>query len=167
MVRDGRVLGVPTYPFTDRVPGTGEGPLCDECAHRSCLIMRWRRRIPRQLTVTTERQLLTRHLDWVAAQPWAADLWESLQALRGQLQKANGTAEPGPLPGRCPRLVAGRECGGKLWPVVPKHTSGALVHAGDEVVQAVECERNPSHHWEDRSLIRLALILDQQQGKTA
>jgi hypothetical protein len=120
------------------------------------------------LTIRTERVLLTRHLDWVAAQPWAVDLWAQLQTLRAQLQQANGTTPPGPLPGRCPRLVGGQECGGELWPVAPKHTSGELVHVpGDEVAQAVQCERNTNHRWEGRHLIRLALILDQQQQETA
>lgn len=167
LVRDGRLIDRPTRFAVERIAGTGHGPFCADCRHGSCQRMRWRHRIALPLTVATERQLLTRHLDWCAGQPWARDLWRDLRDLRDQLGAVNGTSDPRPLPGRCPWLVGVDECGGALWPVTPKHTSGALVHAGEEVVQAVECNTNPTHRWEDKALIRLALILDQQKEQTA
>jgi hypothetical protein len=120
---------------------------------------------PAPPTVKTERRLLTRQLDWCAAQPWIGELVDVVHRIHEQLQRVNGTAEPGPIPGRCPRLSddRGGECGGRLWPVKPKHTSSALVHINaDDVVMAIECERNANHHWEDKDLVRLAIILDQQ-----
>jgi hypothetical protein len=168
LVRDGRMLQRVTRTVVERIGGTGAGPFCLDCEHASCRRMRWTSRIPVTLTVKSERKLLTRHLEWCATQPWIDDMAIAVHRLHEQLQRVNGTAEAGPIPGRCPRLSddARGECGGRLYPVKPKHTSGALVHIGsDEVVQAIECDRNANHHWEDKDLIRLAIILDQQSAE--
>lgn len=159
-VRDGRDLAVPTRQVIERMPRR-EGPLCEgfpvDCPHWSCrwLVSVHRRRQP--LTLTGERQLLTRYLEWCAAQPWAGDMFAQVMRLRSQLQALNGTTPPGPLPGRCPRLdEALTECGGRLWPV----------KAG-EVVQVVQCDRDSGHRWEGRELVRLAMVVAKQQREDA
>lgn len=170
LVRDGRGLNRATQLAIERIGDTGEGPFCLACEHVSCRRMRWVSKVPVQLTLGNERRLLTRHLDWCAGQPWIDELADLVHRIFEQLQRVNGTAEPGPIPGRCPRRIddKGNECGGHLHPVKPKHTSGDLVHISrDEVVQAIECDRNANHHWEGKDLIRLALILDQQAEESA
>lgn len=164
MVRVGRNIGVPTRTVVRRLEGWS-GPLCDTCQHRSCRYLQYRHIVAVPLTVASERQILSRHLDWAAGQPWIDDLWADLRKLRGQLQNVNGTSDPKPIPGRCPRLAAGTvatECGGHLWPVRPKHTSGEPV-PDDAIVRAIECELNADHYWDGVHLGRLLLILDQQR----
>lgn len=114
-------------------------------------------------TVGTERRLLTRHLDWAAGQRWISDLWVQLRTLRVQLQASNGTSDPKPIGGRCPRLVDDVECGGRLWPVEPKHTSGGRP---DSLIRAIGCEHDAGHYWDGVHLARLFKILeDQKAGK--
>lgn len=116
------------------------------------------------LTVHTERQVLSRHLEWAAGQPWIDECSAEIHTLVGQLQAVNGTADPGPLPGRCPRLDEELvECGGALWPVRPVHTSGPQIATASGSVAAVQCDRDSDHRWEGRDLVRLALVVQQQQ----
>lgn len=143
----------------------GHGPVCDgPCDHESC--GQW---IPvtdtvrAEPTVAGERQLLTRQLDWISEQPWAATFYRDIRRLRSALQHTNGTGGPRPLPGKCPNLidVDGKqtECGGPLWPVKPAHTSGEDVWTGSapSAVQCASC----TERWEGAGpLARLALILE-------
>lgn len=101
-----------------------------------------------RLTVITERQLLTRHLEWAAGQPWAGTMWAELRRLRNQLQSVNGTGEL--RVGGCP------ECGGRLQVIRP-HTTGYASAAGAWVV---ECDRDVLHRWEGKQLIELRLDLE-------
>lgn len=127
--------------------------------------------VPEQApTVRTERRLLTRELEWCATQPWIDLCFDQIHTLLGQLQALNGTAEPGPLPGRCPRLdEALVECGGHLWPVRADEQRGPVIHTAVGHVQAVECDRDRDHRWEGRDLVRLALAVraQDQKGSTA
>jgi len=52
------------------------------------------------LTITNERDLLSRHLDYAAAQPWAGDFYREMRALLIQLLRTNGN-EPERPAGRC------------------------------------------------------------------
>lgn len=117
------------------------------------------------LSVKSERQLLSRHLDWVATQPWVDGLWASLRELHRQLQEVNGTGISTRIPGTCPIPVGEGECGGRLRPVRPRHSTGTWVRLGDAEVRAVECERDHAHRWDDAHLIRLSLMLDEQQRR--
>jgi len=125
---------------------------------------------PPSRDVTTECRLLSRRLEWVAAQPWIDLCFDQIHTLLAQLQALNGTAEPGPLPGTCPRLDEDLvECGGRLWPVRADVHTGPVIHTAAGGVQAVECDRDQAHRWEGRDLVRLALAVRQQEheGKAA
>ena len=83
------------------------GPVCGHpCGHDTCGT--WvTDTITAQPTITGERNLLTRQLDWIAGQPWVGDMYADLRQLRDQLRRANGTNPDDPLPGRCPNLIDG------------------------------------------------------------
>lgn len=66
------------------------------------------------VTVMSERGLLTRHLDWIAAQGWADEAYTDVRTLLGQLKSANGTAPEKPV-GRCYQIVADASCSGPVW----------------------------------------------------
>jgi hypothetical protein len=136
------------------------GPVCPRpCRHDTC--GRWiTDTIPAAPTITGERNLLTRQLPWIARQDWVGDMYRDLRQLRDQLRRANGTAPDDPLPGRCPNMINGRECGGPLWPVKPKHTSGqAWTGSTPSSVRCSACRQR----WEGPSnLARLALIIETQ-----
>lgn len=118
---------------------------------------------PERMDVHSERRLLTLHLDWVAAQEWVPDFRAQLRALREQLKAVNGTADPKPLHGRCPRFDdAGNECGGRLWPATPVHSSGGPAVPD---TAAVTCDRDPQHTWKGVHLARLHFILQDAQQK--
>ena len=137
------------------------GPVCGHpCGHDTCGT--WvTDTITAQPTITGERNLLTRQLDWIAGQPWVGDMYADLRQLRDQLRRANGTNPDDPLPGRCPNLIDGRECNGPLWPVKPLHTSGQVWTGG--APSAIRCSAC-TQRWEGPSaLARLALILEAQQ----
>lgn len=44
----------------------------------------------RRATVTSERKLLSDHMDWVVAQDWAGEFFDEIRALWGLLRQANG-----------------------------------------------------------------------------
>ncbi|SDN79377.1 hypothetical protein [Geodermatophilus sp. DSM 45219] len=102
------------------------GPVCTEqCGHESChSLAPWHHlSVPDTDTISSERDLLTRHLTWVAAQHWVSDLHRDLSRLMRQLENVNRTEEPKASPvGLCPTLLDTGECGGKLWPD-PEHGS--------------------------------------------
>jgi hypothetical protein len=128
------------------------GPIHDQCAHVSCGLLAWRHYVADPLTVTTERQLLSRHLEWAATQPWIGTLWAQVRALRAQLQAVNGTGNL--RVGACP------QCGGRLSIIEPRYTSGPAV--GGDHQWAAECDRDVLHRWEGKQLIRLRLELDEK-----
>ena len=69
---------------------------------------------PEQITITGERDLLSRHLDWCAAQPWIDEMFGELRQLRAALKSLNGTEDDKPV-GRCYLLIDGEECAGPIW----------------------------------------------------
>jgi hypothetical protein len=72
---------------------------------------------PERVTVSGERDLLTRHLEWVCAQPWVDEAYSDIRTLAGQLKSSNGTNAIRPKAvGVCPTLLEDGECGGRLWP---------------------------------------------------
>ncbi|TFV90409.1 hypothetical protein [Blastococcus sp. CT_GayMR16] len=160
-VRDERLLKMPIRNVVDRVPGMPK-PV-DGCACSSCKAARWIRPIPIPPTISSERKILTDHLDWIARQDWVDELRRQLADLRGQLLRANRNQEDPPLSGHCYRLVDGVECGGTLWPAEPKHSSGYEDDAPDRP-RAIVCELHPvEHRWERHELALLSLILERQR----
>lgn len=157
------------------------GPHCPECWHGSCEDIRawldahdsgalrsmsildvlgsWAKAVreerdlaePGTVTITGERDLLTRQLDWIAEQPWVDECYTDLRNLLGQLQAANGTAPEKPA-GRCPDLITGSDCGGPVWV--------------DDVAGHAYCSRC-QRTWDGRELNRLGLILEAQRREAA
>lgn len=160
-IRRERPLTVPTVTVRLGWERARRSPVCAQpCGHDSC--GRWITDTVRaEPTLTSELAVLTRQLDWAADQDWVGDMYTDLRQLRDQLRRINGTHPPDPLPGRCPNMVNGAECGGPLWPVKPKHTSGEDVWTGASP-SAVRCSAC-TQRWEGPSdLARLALILERQ-----
>jgi hypothetical protein len=52
------------------------------------------------VTISGERDVLTRALDWIAEQPWVDEMFNEVRQLVGQLKAANGTQDEKPV-GRC------------------------------------------------------------------
>lgn len=69
---------------------------------------------PERVTVTGERDLLTRHVDWLAAQPWVDEVYGELRELRAALQQLNGTQDDKPV-GRCYLPTPEGVCNGPIW----------------------------------------------------
>lgn len=91
----------PRIPYPERVFRTrragAPGPICPTCRHGSCHAMTFTIAYDRHLTVSTERQLLALHLDWILGQDMAADLHadlERLWAAMGGGQRRTGHACP-------------------------------------------------------------------------
>jgi hypothetical protein len=168
-VRDERMLGTPTTHVVDRMPGVAwPGPVCEfPCTHDTCQSMAWWRDLPTPPTVASERDLLTRQLDWIATQPWVLEMRAELADLRTQLLRHNRNDDEQPLTGHCYRLVDGQECGGNLWPDEPAHTTG--YDTDDDSPhrpRAVVCDRNrKQHRWERHELAMLSVVLRAQQGR--
>lgn len=168
-VRAGRNITRPTVTVRLGWVRSPRGPVCAHaCGHESC--GHWVTDTVRALpTVRGERDLLTRNLDWIARQDWAGDFYRDIHSLRDQLRRANGTAPPAPLPGRCPNVIEERkgkrvECGGPLWPVKPMHTSGAEAWTGASP-SAIRCE-SCTRRWEGPSQVaRLVLMIEQSRTK--
>ena len=119
---------------------------------------------PEHVTLTGERDLLTRHLDWLCEQPWVDEFHAEVTELEARLRGFNHDEPDRPLSGWCYKLVDGEECGGRLWPARPAHSSGYRPAEGPD---AVVCERDRRHRWEGVDLARLAIIVEQQRRKDA
>jgi hypothetical protein len=120
IVREERHL---TAPVVDVLYGRrlgAAGPFCEKptnCWHESCRSMLEIDTVAAPATVTGERTLLTRHLDWIAQQPWVDDLHTELKELLTQLRRANNTLEA--HVGTCGTLQpTGSLCEGKVWHVL-------------------------------------------------
>lgn len=69
---------------------------------------------PAYVTITGERDLLTRQLDWIAEQPWVDECFADLRKILGQLQAVNHTAPDKPV-GRCYLPTDTGVCDGPVW----------------------------------------------------
>ena len=69
---------------------------------------------PSAVTITGERDLLTRHLEWIAAQPWCDEAYTDVRQLLSQLRIANHHQPDRPY-SHCPVLVDGESCHGQVW----------------------------------------------------
>lgn len=69
---------------------------------------------PETITVSGERDLLTRQLDWVAEQAWVDEAYGDFRTLLGQLRLINGTGPERPHC-RCPVILEGEFCRGNVW----------------------------------------------------
>lgn len=129
LVREERHLSTPT---TTVLLGRGRrragaiGPFCDRlCGHDSC--GPWITDSVRSpATLTGERELLSRHLRWVAEQPWVDEFYDELHALLAALRRANNSQR---VPaGTCGTLLSdGSSCTGQVWHVLIR-SDGKIVH---------------------------------------
>lgn len=69
---------------------------------------------PQRVTITGERDLMTRQLPWMVEQPWIDECWTDLRRLLGQLQAVNFTAPDKPI-GRCYLPDDEGLCNGPIW----------------------------------------------------
>lgn len=69
---------------------------------------------PENVTVSGERDLLSRSLAWVADQGWVDEFYPEVRTLLAQLKRQNGTSPARPI-GRCPMPTDDGECGGSIW----------------------------------------------------
>jgi hypothetical protein len=113
---------------TDRRRGTGKSETDDDAlAAGSTLpildvLGSWARLVredrelswPREVTVTGERDFLTRQLDWIAAQDWVDEMFSDVRQLLGQLRIANDHTPDKPHC-RCPVIADGEVCRGSVW----------------------------------------------------
>jgi hypothetical protein len=66
------------------------------------------------VTISGERDVLTRALDWIAEQPWVDEMFTEVRQLVGQLKAANGTQAEKPV-GRCYLPNDTGICDGPVW----------------------------------------------------
>jgi hypothetical protein len=66
------------------------------------------------VTISGERDVLTRALDWIAEQPWIDEMYVEVRQLVGQLKAANGTQDEKPV-GRCYLPNEAGICDGPIW----------------------------------------------------
>jgi len=102
---------------------------------------------PRHVTISGERDLLSRHLGWVAGQPWVDEAYSDVRQLLGQLKGVNGTQDEKPV-GRCFVPIPDGICDGPIW------VDDAMGHAHCGRCQAT---------WDGTELHRLGLILEQER----
>lgn len=168
-IRSERPIAVRTISAEGRFVGM-IGPACATlCEHPTCGEISRRVRItaPAPATVHSERDLLTRNLDYIATYwPDVAVFYSAIADLLGQLTAANGTAPPPPI-GRCPaQPTPGVECGGPVRPAKPVHTTESKGKgnrswrgAAPDALICSSCKTR----WEGATEIaRLAIIIEQQ-----
>ena len=163
-VRTERTLVRPVVDVVLRMPGSREaGPVCARpCIHHTCQGMADWRSWPAPLTVATEREVLTRQLDWIATQPWITALRSSLGRLRVQLRAHNGTGDPKPVV-TCPLPAEDADvCGGPLRYEDPLYSSGGTTTLAHSAVRCGRC----GARWEGRTLAYLAIELSNQRKDT-
>lgn len=149
-----------TRPWTDSALGT---------LHRWANRIRHDRHLVTELrpTVTTERRLLTRHLDHAAAQPYINDLAADLSALRAALRRTNTAPTTAPI-GTCPMP----HCTGPIWRQPQQHTmwrttadrcTAHTITLHDGPAQCAHCGTT----WTGPDIARLTLILEHEKREAA
>lgn len=158
---------------TDHRRGTGKSETDDDAhaagdtlpildvLHSWARIVREERHLatPRRITVSGERDLLTRQLEWIAEQPWVDEMFGEVKKLVAQLKRVNGTAD---LPvGKCSTLYDGEECGGHIRNVELQHDDGST----EPGFRCDRCRRV----WTGTEAVRLrnALWVDEQAKKAS
>ncbi len=96
-----RGTGIPRSGEPD-VWGYDETPSVLETLHSWARVVREERDlgVPASVTITGERDTLSRHLSWAAAQPWIDEMHDDLRKLAAHLKRVNGTQPDRPV-GRC------------------------------------------------------------------
>lgn len=146
-VRTERGITPPARYVAERYPWAPAGPFCEPwCDHWTCTEIAWRRLVPVTPTVSAERAVLARNLDWICAQPWVPVLWTEIRDVWSQLREAHGQHRPRPAC-KCPvpSDQHGRPCGGNVW-------------AGDRQAYCDRCDTR----WTGTDFLRLSLIAERE-----
>jgi hypothetical protein len=119
---------------------------------------------PDRITLPGECATLTRHLDWIAAQPWIDEFATQLGDLLARLRRANPDTLRARTIGRCPQP----DCGGPIRRRPQQHTMWR--DEGDRcTAHAIQLHDGPAYcgrcraTWEGPDMARLALILERQE----
>lgn len=179
-------------PAGERPPG----PACVSCWHGSCTDIRawvdaydahanealsildvlssWAQAVreernltvPVRVTISGERDVLTRHLDWIAGQPWIDEIFKDVRVLLGQLKATNGIRAERPLT-RCVVPLIHGLCGGNVWELEAVQVVETV--RGRWTMSApggpAECD-NCGAKWEtDADKARLKLMIEQEHDE--
>jgi hypothetical protein len=126
---------------------------------------------PNRVTVTSERDLLSRNLEWIAGEPWIDECYSDLRELLESLKALNHTEDDKPA-GTCFLLTETGACGGRIWRkeearvvwrVMDDRCSREPVTLNDGPAYCERCNTK----WEGEDLARLNLILEQQKAELA
>jgi hypothetical protein len=123
------------------------------------------------VTVVGERALLSKHLDWCAAQPWIDDCFHDLRKLVGQLHATNHTTADAPA-GRCYLPTDNGPCEGRILrreeqaqPWMP--LADRCVRVPATVTDGLAyCDRCGAE-WEPDAVVRFVIALDEQRREDA
>ena len=106
---------------------------------------------PQRVVVTTERDTLSRHLGWLAAQPFIDEMYGEVKQLVASLKDLNGTADDKPA-GRCYLPNETGICHGPIW----LDTAMGHAHCG-------RCQQT----WDGSQLAMLAFELERARAEAA
>lgn len=170
-VREERHMSVPTVTVIldrDKRPEGLAGPICARfCGHDSC--GPWiTDTVLAPATLSGERDLLTRQLPWIAAQPWVDEFHDELRSLLSALRRANNTVQRSV--GVCESLQPdGSMCDGDVWDVLIR-PDGSIErgsgHAGRDDEPGFRCGKC-RRVWTGTEAVRLRdrMWRDEQERK--
>lgn len=123
------------------------------------------------VSISGEREVLSKHLDWCAAQPWIDDMYDDVRRLAAQLHRTNRTSPDEPA-GECYLITDAGTCGGKIWRTEQQHYAWARLP--DRCARtpvtipdgAAYCDRC-GQTWDGEAVARLNLALEQQRREDA
>jgi hypothetical protein len=122
---------------------------------------------PGTVTISGERDTLSRHLDYAVAQPWCDEFYGDIVALVGQLKAANGHKPDRPLT-RCVIATVDGLCGGNVW---IQDVAQLVTYAnGWQHVEMVPdgpavCDRCGGRWEEPEDKVRLKLMIEQEHDE--
>lgn len=168
-----------------RDPRRGSGPVADpwgidntasvlETLHSWARMVQDEAGFPAAATVTVsgERDYLTRNLHWIARQAWVDEMFREISDLLKQLQRTNKTSDDKPI-GLCHLPRYDSTCGGRiwqreqerpLWRVKDDRCDREKVKVSDGPAYCERCRNT----WDDPAdLARLRLIQEQREAEAA
>jgi hypothetical protein len=123
---------------------------------------------PEKITVTSERGTLSRHLDWLACEPYIDEMYGDMRELVGSLKALNHTQDERPA-GTCFVITETGLCGGRIWRKEEPRTVWRVsedrctrypVEVADGPAYCERCGKE----WDGEALDRLNLILEQEKA---
>lgn len=129
---------------------------------------------PEHVTVSGERDFLSRQMPWIAQRPWIDEMFTEMADLLGQLQRTNKTRPDRPE-GICDLPRYESTCGGRIWRREQQRMIWRQADPGSDRCQRVPVKVNDGAAycdrchatWDGPELHRLALMLEQQRAEAA